>query len=230
MQAQHEGHFSPLWPLGPQFPGERDRPRAHTRALLRLGAPPPTLPLTNLAGTAREPVLCALGRQGLRCLRSSCRAGRAAANTRVASARMRPAPLPPNLPNLRHVDFWSLYAPGGYDEDEDVAHSAALGAAVAGLPNSVVSVEAHAAGSPPLLAALGARRGLQSFGFESDGPDCVQVLDAVVRGPSLTSLTSLKLKPQGPWAPPLWLLQRVPWQQLQVGRAPPARMRQAPPR
>jgi hypothetical protein len=181
------------------------------------------MPLPDVAGTSRDAVLSVLGRQGLRCLRSSCRAGRAAANARATSAALELwrsqaplAPLPPSLPNLRHVDFGSVYTMG---EAAERALCSALASAVAALPDSVVGIEMLTYGAPPLLAALGARRGLQSFGFESDGPDCVDVLGALVRGPSLTSLTSLKIKPQRPWAPPPSLLRRVPWQQLQVSRA-----------
>jgi hypothetical protein len=195
------------------------------RSLLLLDAPLPHA----LADTSREAVLSVLGRQGLRCLRSSCRGGRAAANERVTSAEMRLAPLPPNLPNLRHVDFDSRYA-----------NDARAAAAVAALPDSVVGMQMEALyGSDALLAAIGARRGLQSLGFASYRNACVGVLDAVVRGPSLTSLTSLKINPQGSWAPPPSLLQRVPWQQLQVSRrhrpqapgatAPGARLRATAP-
>jgi hypothetical protein len=175
-------------------------------------------------------VLSALGQPDLRCLRSSCRGGRAAANERVASATVKKlAPLPPNLPNLRRVDFESLYACGVDDEGENLT-SDALAAAVAALPDSVVGMQMEALyGSDALVAAIGARRGLQSLGYASNGPSCVDVLGAVVHGPSLTSLTSLKLKVQTKWAPPPSLLQRVPWQQLEVGLAPPARASSLPP-
>jgi hypothetical protein len=112
MQAQHDAPVSPLWP------GERARPLRTEPRVLRLDLLPTTpaalrsssAPFSNVAGTAREAVLSVLGRQGLRCLRSSCRAGRAAANARVTSVKVkRLAPLPPNLPNLRRVDFGSIY-------------------------------------------------------------------------------------------------------------------------
>jgi hypothetical protein len=170
-------------------------------------------------------VLSVLGRQGLRCLRAACRAGRAAANARVTSAALELrgaqaplAPLPPSLPNLQRVDFGSVYSLAGEAEARDL--SGALASAVAALPDSVVGIEMRAAASSQLSAAIGARRGLQSLGFASDGEACVDVLGALVSGPSLTSLTSLKLKPHRPWAPPPALLQRVPWQQLQVGHEP----------
>jgi hypothetical protein len=221
MQPQDDGPVSPLWPLGPQFPGAE-------RASLRLAccariARFSCSALSPAAGKSREAVLSVMGRQGLRCLRSSCRAGRAAANARVTTAEMRRAPLPPGLPNLRHVGFGSLYSWDQYDtEDQALAKSGALAAAVAALPDSVVSIELDADALPPLLAALGARRGLQSLEYANWGEACEDVLGAVVCGPSRTSLTSLKLKVQNEWDPPPSLLQRVPWQQLQVGRAPAA--------
>jgi hypothetical protein len=171
-------------------------------------------------------VLSVLGRQGLRCLRSSCRAGRAAANERVASVTVKKlAPLPPNLPNLRRVDYTPLYK-WDMDGGKALSLNLALAAAVAALPDSVVGIEVHAAGrgrSPELLAAIGARRGLQSLGFECMRKVRAGVLDALVLGPFPTGLTSLKLQHDG-WHPPASLLQQVPWQQLQVGRAPLARM------
>jgi hypothetical protein len=185
-------------------------------------------PLLDVAGTSREAVLSVLGRQGLRCLRSSCRAGRAAANERVTSAEMELEPLPPSLPNLRHVEFGSVYTVGG--EAAERALCSTLGHAVAALPGSVVSIQMHTYGAPPVLAAIATRRGLQSLEFESNGQDCVGLLGAVARGRFLTSLTSLKLKVQRPWDPPPRLLRSVPWQQLQVSRAPLACTRQLPPR
>ncbi|KAI8466567.1 MAG: hypothetical protein J3K34DRAFT_57932 [Monoraphidium minutum] len=181
----------------------------------------------DMPGPARDAILAALPRPARRCLRTACRAGRAAVDARITSIVLQRADSAPGvaaavarLPALRHVNFGTAYDPAAAD-----AVAAAVAAFAPSLASLTLGIETpfgigmggEAYEGPPierLAGAMGQCSRLVAVSLEVPDVvhgDLIHLLKTAA--PGLTKL-ALTVTIAASVAPPPTIMD-LPWHQLQ---------------